>query len=696
MQKWKTNLAIAVLIAPLLAAGAMGCNDEENGGGIGATESGSIHYSPHIVAFAMVDVGDSARETLTLSNVANEESLTIRDIELTEGVGGRIDELEIVEKPSLPVELDPDEQAEVVVEYAPEADMPANSGELLIDNSDPDYAEEPLAVDVNTLANRPEFYPEPPVVRFQRMQPGDESQQTVRVINAGNGPLTIFEEPNYSGGDDFDIEDTGRDYPLTLEPYDSQAADSAPEDYELNVDVVYRPIGEGDDTGTIQFDTNDVINPDGGESSEIHEVEVHADADAPCIEVDGRNRNFGQVPVGEIGRDTVTLSNCGSETLEISGAVLEEELEGDQQEVYSLDLGSWDQTGDGAIDDTVELEAGQWETFIIEFTPYEEATRRGTVTLLSNDPIQPQLPLDLVARGADGTCPEAVGTAVVRGTPAQPSSTITAAPLDYVVLDGSESYDEEGEIVSWEWEVLESPPGTPVELEPAQDDPQDQDPSIREVQVLTAGDYRFALNVEDDSGFQACQQAIVEVIVIPDQNIHIELTWTNPEDPDETNDQGSDVDVHLAKMGPGEWFEPPYSIFYLHPNSEGDPVWNPEDPSLDIDIQDGQGPENITMETPDGCQWYAVGVHYFAEMWGTAYATIRIYINGDMRYERPFYPLENSGNFWDVARIHWDEELSDATIVDVEGFYPVAPQGEEPAVTQGMIDTGNCTAEGLY
>ncbi len=689
MAKQTTTLVISTWLIALVAFGLTGCSDD----GIGGTEAGSLQYSPNVVAFSAVPAGESERQTLTLRNVADNQTLIIYGVELAEQEGGRIDELELVEVPSFPVELAPDETTQVVVEYSPEADVPANRGELLIENSDPSYQSQPATVPVNTLGNRPEFYPEPPVVRFQRMQPGSSSEQTLRVINAGSGPLTIFEEPSYAGGDDFFIEPTGRNYPLNLLPYSSQGVEQSPDDYILDVEVSYRPLGEGNDTGRIQFLTNDITDPSSNQAQELHEVDVHADAESPCIEVDGRTRDFGQVPVGEVGRDTVTLTNCGSQTLELYQFILEED---DDDGVYGLELGAWDQTGDSQLDETVELGAGESGTFLINFTPVEEATKRGTVTILNNDPFQSELRLELLARGALGSCPEAVAKASIRGTPSQPASVITATPLDYVILDGTESHDADGEVVTWKWEILESPPGTPVNLEPTQSDPLDEDQSVREVQVMTAGTYRFGLTVVDDSGFQSCQEAVVEIVVIPDQNIHIELTWTNPADPDETDSQGSDLDLHLVKMGPGQWFESPYSIFYLHPNTTGDPIWNPEDPSLDIDVQDGMGPENITMSNPDHCQWYAVGVHYFAEMWGTAYATVRIYINGSMRYERPHFPLNHSGHFWDVARIHWDSDASDATVVNVDGFYPMAPQGEEPAVTSDMINTGKCSAEGLY
>ena len=566
---------------------------------------------------------------------------------------------------------------------------------MVVDSSDPQYQANGLAVPVNTQGNDPEFQADPSVVRFQRMQSGSgqSTTQTLQITNRGDGPLRIEEEPIYSGGDDFVVEPIGRDFPVELEPYSGPAAQESPETYFLEVDITYRPLGEGQDTGSLQFLTNEV--EPGSSDTMSREVDITADAESACIEVDSRNRNFGQVPIGETSSEAVTVTNCGSQDLEIDSVILEEEIADD--EAYQLDLGNWDLSGDGNIDNTISLGPGQSDTFVIDFAPYEEGTRRGEVLIFSNDPLQPELSLSLTARGADGTCPVPVGQASILGTPTQPSSAITATPLDRIVLDGGESFDEDGEVVEWTWEVLSDPPGTTAQLEPASDDPQDQNPAVREVDVLTAGEYEFGLTVEDDAGFRSCDQAVVTVTVIPDEQIHIELTWTNPADPDESDDFGSDLDLHLVKMGPGTWFDDIYSIYYLNQETSGE--WGSEDPTLDIDITDGQGPENITMSNPEPCGWYAVGVHYFEEVHGTAYATVRIYINGNMVYERLHYPLESSNEFWDVARIHWNDPAQDGpeyTVSEVENFYPAAPEGSAPVVHSGMNASGLCTSENLY
>lgn len=688
MTTWKR----AQLIAALMVVGLSlwGCGDD----GVGETGAGSIQAEPTAVGFSMVDVGDFDQEVLRLYNRASEESLTIFGITLQEGDDGRIDELSVVEQPSFPVELGPDEFAEVVLEYTPDPETPRNQGELVVQNSDPQH-QDGLVVPVNTQSNLPEFQADPSVVRFQRMQAssGQSATQTLQITNRGDGPLRIEEEPIYSGGDDFNVEPIGREFPVELEPFSGAAAQESPEEHILEIDITYRPLGDGQDTGSLEFLTNEV-EPGSGDTMS-REVDITADAESACIEVDSRNRNFGQVPIGEVSAQTVTVNNCGSETLEIDTILLEEEIEDDG--AFGLDLGNWDLSGDGNVDSPVELGAGQSGSFLIDFAPYEEGTRRGEVRIFSNDPLQSELVLNLTARGAEGSCPVPVGEASILGTPTQPSSAITATPLDRILLDGTNSFDDDGEVVEWDWEVISDPPGTTAQLEPASDDPQDQNPAVREVDVLTAGQYEFGLTVEDDAGFRSCDRAVVSVTVVPDEQIHIELTWTNPADPDESDGFGSDVDLHLVKMGPGTWFDQIYSIFYQNPETAGE--WGTEDPSLDIDVVDGQGPENITMSNPEPCGWYAVGVHYFEEVHGTAYATVRIYINGDMVYERLHFPLESSNEFWDVARIHWNDPEGDGpefTVSEVDGFYPGAPQGSEPEVSSGMADSGLCTAAGLY
>jgi hypothetical protein len=424
---------------------------------------------------------------------------------------------------------------------------------------------------------------------------------------------------------------------------------------------------------------------------------VGANAEAPCILVDSTVRNMGQVPVGRVAANVVTVQNCGRQKLSISAIDLAEntaDLE------FELDLGGQDGNMDGALDQSIELDPEEQTTFIIKYTPAQEGTDRATILINSNDPVQPALEISVVARGANGVCPVADAGGRIRGVSTGLRTTISAIPLQYIILDGSRSTDEDGAIpnseMGYSWEIIKAPAGFAGRLVPTREDPSNMDWTRRELRLLLAGEYIVQLKVRDNTGFESCNTSEIRIVAIPNEKILVELTWTNPTDPDESDDTGSDVDLHLTKMGPGRWFEAPYDIYFRNtnsgPGSENNRLWNPESPSLDIDDTDGAGPENAQMNDPAPCQWYAIGVHYYRQVYGTAYATVRIYINGNVVYEKLNQPLTRNGQFWDVARIHWDSGL----VFDVDQLLPAAPNGQAPAVNGEMRASGLCTEAMLY
>jgi hypothetical protein len=665
----------------------MSCGDPNES--IGGVEAGELSASPLRVAFPQVNLGETATEPVTLFNNGS-EALTIYEIAFEARDGGSIEDLRLTDAPSGEFRIEPGGMRGFNVEFTPRSERPSR-GQIRVRSSDPTYGpSNPFIILVDTLAVRPELEVQPPVVRFARSLPGNRHEQNVRLINVGSAPLTIFEAPTYTGGTDFRLEAINREFPLTLDIFDAADAEANPQKYILDLKVIYSPGGTNDDQGEIIIISNDVRNPlPSNPERGVRRVEVAANADAACILVDGRIRNFGQVPIGGVGTDTVTVTNCGSQQLVVSNITVTE-----NPARFALMLGDLDANGDGRLDRDLTLAPGQNRTFMVRFTPVEAGTERGAVVISSNDPVQPELELELVGRGSDGECPVAVAEGTIRGVSSRPATQLSAVPLQYIILDASRSYDPDGSVVSYEWEVLERPQGTIVQLGPTQEDPGNTNQARREFRLFTAGVYKIGLFVIDNEGFRSCEQAVVTIAAIPNQSVHIELTWTNPEDPNEGDDVGSDLDLHLVKMGPGRWFEAPFDIYFANPNRSGEPIWNPEDPSLDIDVTTGAGPENITMDNPADCQWYAVGVHYFREMFGTAFATIRIYINSNLVYERLFQPMSRGGQFWDVARIHW--QGGRATVFDVDVLAPASPGQQRPAVTEDMRESGLCTAAELY
>lgn len=684
-------LVLLIGMAPVFGA-CGGCDDEE----FEQARSGRILVSPSPIAFSQVPIGASETLDVSVINLAS-DSLTVFSADLRAGEGGSIEGLEVDGLPAGEFEVAADGQLDFTVTYTPTEAAPAARGELVFVNSDDRFTrDEPLVVPIEALGNSPRIDTQPRVVRFARSAPGTRESQEVVIRNIGSAPLEIFEEPSYVGGADFRVSFPSRSYPLRLEIFDSDAASASPEDYELRAEVEYAPLGDGSDAGELQIISNDPSGEVRQGEGTVKVVDIAASADSPCIQVDSTTRNLGQVPIGEATLDRVTASNCGTQTLEITSIRLAENSDDDE---FELDLGSFDVTGNGEVDSTIRVSPGESIDFLVRYIPVEEGLDRGLIVISNNDPLQSELEIDVTARGSEGICPVASLGATIKGVTSTPRPSFSAAPLQYIVLDGSESSDEDGRVVRYNWEFLQVPDGVTPTFEPVDEDPADQDQSKRQFRLLTAGTYEVELTVEDNDGFQSCgDPAIVTIRAVPNQKLLIELTWTNPEDPDETDDIGSDVDLHLAKMGPGAWFESPYDVFFRNPNngpgSDNNGIWNPESPSLDIDDRDGAGPENIQMDDPANCEWYSVGVHYFSQRFGTAYATIRIYIDGNPSpaYEALNKPLTRGGQFWDVARIHWPS----GQIFEYDNLLDVQPEGQAPDVTPGMQSSGLCTNQNLY
>lgn len=692
MQFFKQYFGASALLLICLTLGALlgGCGGSDGDGGIVTGSSGRLLVQPLNVSFSQVNLGETQTQDVTLTNIHPTESLTIYEITLSPRDGGSAADLKLLDKPAVGTRLLAGEARTFQVEF--QSQGVANRARIEVISSDPNYGRAtPFALNIDTQENRPVISFSPGAIRFPPV--GRAAQQSLIVRNFGSAPLIIY-DVGYSGNSEFRI-DSVPPGEVVLQPHDAARAAQNPAEYELEVIVHYQPQSAASTgMGRIRIESNDTRDGTQENGRGVHFVDVQANAAAPCIMVDGTLRNFGPVPIGATRPHTVLVTNCGAEPLVISNIKI---LENSAGEEFSLDLGDWAIRADGSLGEPVTIEAGADATFGMIYGPREVGSDSGKVLIESNDPAQPALELDLFGRGSDGVCPVASLQAKVRGQSSAPRPTISAAPLDYIVLDASASHDPDGQIMSYEWSALQVPDGTVVELGPTTEDPDGADASRRQFRALLAGTYKFALDVVDNDGFRSCNQAVATIVAIPNKTIHIELTWHNPEDPDETDANGSDLDLHLVKMGPGKWFESPYDVYFGNPNSTGGGIWNPESPSLDIDDRDGMGPENTTFDDPVNCEWYAIGVHYYREAFGTAYATIRVYINEALVFEALNKPLTRGNQFWDVGRIHWNQGgFPGFHVFETDEVMPARPDGQPPLVSDAMATSGLCTVRDLY
>ncbi len=170
--------------------------------------------------------------------------------------------------------------------------------------------------------------------------------------------------------------------------------------------------------------------------------------------------------------------------------------------------------------------------------------------------------------------------------------------------------------------------------------------------VNNAGKYTIRMDMKDEAGTPACAPAIRDVIVVPDDMLHVELTWDTPGDPTKTDTGllpgtttpvGSDMDLHLAHPDalkvtkPAQYqngkedpfFVKCYDCFTVNNVTQwGDLNSKDDDAHIDLDDWDGWGPENINIHTPEENIFYFIGVHYYNDSkYGPSTPHINVYLN---------------------------------------------------------------------
>ncbi len=216
---------------------------------------------------------------------------------------------------------------------------------------------------------------------------------------------------------------------------------------------------------------------------------------------------------------------------------------------------------------------------------------------------------------------------------------IETPPLSEVTVEASA--EDDGEVVRWQWRLLEGPPGSDARPPAPSDEP------VTRFTPDLAGEYRLVVTATDDDGMTGSCETVVRAV--SDEGIRVEMFWDS---------DGTDMDLHLMRPEGTRW-RTRDDCYYANCQSDPDPIlpWGApgpaDDPRLDIDDTDGFGPENINIEEPyDGV--YRVGVYAYT---GSGNVTVRIYCGGDRTEPRvSFGPRALRGvgtrhDFWRVADI---------------------------------------------
>ncbi len=162
---------------------------------------------------------------------------------------------------------------------------------------------------------------------------------------------------------------------------------------------------------------------------------------------------------------------------------------------------------------------------------------------------------------------------------------------------------------------------------------------------VIVGDFTVHAETRNPDGTTAECDTTVSML---GHGFRVELSW---------NTQGTDVDLHTLSDPESRWFTPADCYFgNRQPDTsfgdEGRRRW------LDTDDTDGEGPENIRVDTPEVDHDYEVAVHYYSSHGQQAltHATVVIYC-GEQRVARFERDLDGNrggdNDFWRVAAVRF-------------------------------------------
>lgn len=597
------------------------------------------------IVFAKVALGQSDTETVTITNVGRGD-LRLDSITLVESTdddeGGA--EFRPAEDWIEQAVIGTDGELTLAVTYTP-ADRDPDEGFIVIESNDPRFDDGTLRIPIQTAPLEPRVHSKSSVI-FRRVAPVDVESldthwQILEIQNVGDAPLKISDVVVSPADGDFSARFA--DFPNADPRYDEDLPPDSLEPGEaLSVRIYFNPQHDMGSSGELILYSNDPQSPE-------HVVPLLGNSGAPCMKLDREDElDFGNGAIGYVNHKTIIVENCSSTAdlvlSDVEICTFDDDACSGASGVFALDEG----TLPGDLPDGEALIAPE-ETamFVITYAPEELVASEGELTLKSNDPAKSELAIPVRGVGTDNACPTAIADARLEDSDRWQSS-LNTVPLKTVRLRGSNSTDPDGQVDSYEWVMIERPTNSHASVSPSAFN---ADASLF---LDLAGDYRLELVVYDDDGTRSCgDQAIINIRATPDEDIHVQLVWETPNDIDETDTSGSDVDLHfLHPMG--TWNSAPFDIFWTNPTADWGAPGEYDDPTLDIDDTDGGGPENVNLSEPESGATYSVGIYYYDDSgYGGAYATVRIFIRGEKKFEKREMFLRRPGEFWHVANVAW-------------------------------------------
>jgi hypothetical protein len=666
----------------MLLVGLLGGCSDNNGEQFQEGQRPIIDAAPRDISFSRVQLGQSGSARLYIQNTG-QAPLRVSDMKI-EGASAGDFKLFItagVEYAGEVYELSPlstsdqvaQNEREFLITYTP-SKVGSASAVLKVFSNDPERPELDIPLTAQEVGPRLQVNPNPIV--FGQVAAGGLTKRDITLSNIGSAPLDIT-LVKLSDTTNIDF------YPDSpVHSRDNLPKPDAPlePNESFTFTLVYSPQVQAPDINTLQ------VSYLVSDNVKVSEVPISANGNEPCVKIIPEEFiDFGQATIGRVSQREVTIQNCGSSNLQVNSIALSTETD---RAFFGLDaLPPEFTTGD-----PVFISQGSSRTFFVTFTPTSEELKTGELVIDSDGTNRPRAQLPITGVGSYNQCPTATARArvLLSGDPWSYDQ-LTAEPLQNLELSAEESFDPDGDTLTYFWTIVQAPEGFRIGFTP------NNRTQLTHIQLALVGTYVFELNVVDSNSSDACAPSRITVRAKSDRAFIGELTWETPGDADEFDtgtNRGTDLDLHLLRgklAGNGSdsprWNDQFFPSDCYYQNCTATPVdWGVQgdindNPSLDRDDIDGGGPEQVNIRRPafstgPGAVYttpYRLGVYFYNghEQYGPAFATIRLFFNGSETPShvwpsttgvKPQRKLEVSGNgrlsteadFWLAGEFDWD------------------------------------------
>ncbi|TDP71983.1 hypothetical protein DFR33_108197 [Bradymonas sediminis] len=254
--------------------------------------------------------------------------------------------------------------------------------------------------------------------------------------------------------------------------------------------------------------------------------------------------------------------------------------------------------------------------------------------------------------GSDTLCP---APTITPAGAQNDSSSASALPGSTIRLDGRRDDDA---VVTYQWRFVDFPYSeTIAELEPKLVAHAN---GTADFKAEALGLYTVELEVKDANGASVCPPTTAQVLVETDDQIYVELVWETPGQTDK-DASGPDLELHY-KHPNGTWaqWDPPLDIFWYVPTADwGIPGDSSDDPVMRRFIDHGPGPEAIAHKKADPLV-YSVGVYSYDDKdFGPSFATVRVYLDGELADEVPNIEMPETNHFYEVLTIDAGQQTTE-------------------------------------